>query len=196
MVVDKNNATIFSTEVNHEGFGGCIDTTFKYLPIVDGYIESYENRVVFKNQEREKEYFIKNEWAVYYGDENYHFVWVTGKEDLVGFINVKTDYIQEPIFSDTDVVSEDEIFVCLEGKWGLMNSSGRYLLNPKCVNRLDEFPSAIFKSLQNLLHYDLEFLDLYDGYSLDGKYLNAFTQNRSDLYIIKEDKIEILQHIQ
>ena len=196
LVLDKENRTIFSSQENYEGSNSCIDTTYKYIPILDGYIESHENSVVLTSHDGEKEYLIENRWIAYYGDEEHYFVYVMSEENKVGFINLKTNYVQECIFSDTYVVSEDRIFVCQDNKWGLMNSKGEYLLDMKCVNETTAYPFAFFKSLQNLLSYDLEFLDLYDAYSLDGDYICAFTKSRSDLYLINQEKIEILFKIE
>lgn len=181
-IINKENQIIFSSIKNYSGDNDCMDTTFAYVPLLDGFIEYYEDKILFFTKGHTKQYFIENDLAIYSGDSSYHFITVY-KSDKCGFVNLKTGYIQECIFSDIYIESEDEIFVCLDNKWGLMDSCGNYLLEPKCIDNVHEHREAFFQSIKNMIKYIKVHLDSYDGYSIMNNHIVYYNKDVTDIYL-------------
>ncbi|MEA2099809.1 MAG: WG repeat-containing protein [Campylobacterota bacterium] len=187
LVIDDKNRVVFSSEHNHTDEEGvcCWDYSYSYNESLDGYIEWYEDKVLFFTQDDKKEFQVESDSAYSFSDDIYVTLYDGEKQ---GFINLKTEYIQESIFSDFFVFEEDRVSVCLDNKWGVMDGDGNYLLYPKCVDSVHEYPFEFYKSLVNLTNYDLEFLDSYESFSLNGEFIICFDENKSDLYFIEDLK--------
>ncbi|MEA1955959.1 MAG: WG repeat-containing protein [Campylobacterota bacterium] len=182
LVIDDKNNTIFSSEENYDNNGGVTDFSWKYIPSLDGYIEHLDEKILFHTHNKTKEYLVENIIAVTSYDDDYGLVIFYAPNDKQGFINLKTDYISEPIFDDIDIVEADKIVVCVDNKWGMIDSVGEYILKPKYIDTISSCHNKLIETIVSLQKYDFDFLDECDSFSVNGGYITTFIGEDTVIY--------------
>ena len=99
----------------------------------EGYAAVKDENGVWGYIDREGDFSISPKYA-YANDFNEGFASVRDKNGLWGFINKKGEYVVNPLYNDTYSFVNGMAVVRVEGKEGVVDTTGRFVFSPKYAN--------------------------------------------------------------
>ena len=124
-------------------------------------------------------------------DKHYSVAYLYDKDAKEQYIDLQSGYICQRKYDAIYLQDEDLFVVQQNGKWGVIDKKERWLLEPKCTNRIDENPQAFNKKLISLLDYDLGALEDFESFVLSDDYLITCDDD-SKIFFLNRDKKQLV----
>ena len=130
LLIDRENHILFESSKNYDASPlwkiNSFDSSYCYIPYLDGYFEHFTNKIVVYNKSTKKEFLLYSDSAICVDDSKYIYFF---DGEVKGFINLENGHIQRDILFDArkkgfrllDAYKVDEILCIGAQPYGLFD---------------------------------------------------------------------------
>ncbi len=187
IVLDDIYNSIFSSKQNYierEWW----EMDFNYIDSLDGYTEQHDDKILFHTADYIQEY---KGYDKLYPVLDKKYIAAIERNDKYGFINLKTDFIQDSIFDDmsNSLDYKNYIAISKDNKWGIIDFDGKYLVENIFTNITSKYDDSFYIMLKHLIGVDLNILKSYLGCILCYNYIVTYNYEQTYIFLLENKQI-------